>query len=75
MANACKRFGLRLSRRRNGDIVIPAVISKETAAVLEDAALLRGITRKVLVERLLAALGEDEDQVLIDNVLDDMGEL
>lgn len=71
VANACKRYGLQLARRRNRDEVVPVVISKETAAVLEDAALLRGISRKVLIERLLAALGDDEEQTLIDNVLDD----
>lgn len=75
VANACRRHGVQLARRRNWDVVQPVTLSKETAEVLDGAAAMRGITRQVLIERILVVLGEDEDLVLIDNVLDDMGEL
>lgn len=70
IANACKRYGIKLHRRRNGDSVVPAVVNKQTRAALDDAASIRGISRTELVERVLAVLGE-EGPAFVDGVLDD----
>ena len=70
VANACSRYRLTMNRRRDGSIVIPAVLSKETAAVLEESAYLRAIKRKELVERVLALIGA-EGEGFVANILDD----
>ncbi|CAA0096876.1 Uncharacterised protein [Starkeya nomas] len=70
VANACKRYGIKLHRRRNGDSCVPAVINKKTRAALDDAAAVRDISRAELVERLLAIVG-DEGPAFVDGILDD----
>ena len=61
---------LTMSRRRDGFIIVPAVLSKETAAVLEEAAYMREIKRKE-IERVLALIGVEGEGFLA-NILDDM---
>ncbi|WP_213360057.1 hypothetical protein [Ancylobacter defluvii] len=71
VANACKRLGVQLAHRRDGDFAVPVVIAKEARPGLDEEAAIRRIDRKELAARLLntiGALGADH----VDDVLDDM---
>ena len=70
VANATKRYGVQLARRRTGETVLPIAVSKSAGTVLDDAAAIRCVTRTELVERLISLIGEEGPQ-LVDSILDD----
>ena len=70
VANACKRHGVHLARRRNGDSVMTVVIDKRTRAALDGAAAARTITRAQMVELVLSTIGEEGPE-FVDGVVDD----